>query len=70
MSANVQPTEIAGEHWIIIKIDGHGLTPRGPFATADEAEAVAAQLGAICRGILRRPVQIDVHAHRQREKHL
>ena len=47
MTTNIQPVEIAGEHWITIKMDGCDMEPRGPFSTTEAAEAAATKFGAI-----------------------
>ena len=57
---DIQPIEIDGEHWITISMDGCELEKRGPFDSAEAAEVMAAQFGAICRGVLRQPVRIGV----------
>ena len=47
---DITPIEIEGEHWVRIHMDGCELEPRGPFS-ADEAEAMAAQIAAVCRAM-------------------
>ena len=39
---------------------GGALPRRGPYDSDAEAQVVAAQLGAICRAVLRQPVKIDM----------
>ena len=46
-----RPVEIDGQHWVSVNMDGHEMERRGPFPDADAAEAMAARLGAICRGL-------------------
>ena len=31
MIADIQPIEIAGEHWVRVIVDDHELAPRGPY---------------------------------------
>ena len=50
MITDITPIEIKGEHWVRIRIDGCELEPRGPFS-ADEAEATAVQIAAVCRAM-------------------
>ena len=54
------PVTDAESFWIHIRLGDGELTPRGPFCSEDEAEAASARMGAVCRGILRQPVQIDI----------
>ena len=51
MTIDIQPIEIDARYYVEVSLDGTTMTPRGPFATADEAEAMAAQLGAISRAM-------------------
>jgi hypothetical protein len=48
-------TDVTAEnqYWVHISLDGHELTPHAA-QTADEAEAIAARMSAICR-VLRQP---------------
>jgi hypothetical protein len=45
----ITPIEVDGQFWITIQLDGHETQQRGPFASADEAEATARQIAGICR---------------------
>jgi hypothetical protein len=45
MTTLIQPIETE-EHWVVI--DSHEIR-HGPFASADEAEAMAARFAAVCR---------------------
>ena len=58
MVTNITAVETGNKFWVNVSVDGHGLAPRGPFASAEEAEATAARLAAFCRGLMRRPVNI------------
>ena len=60
MTTNIQPIETGGQFWIVVSVEGGELPRRGPFITADEAEAAATQIAAICRAVLRQPVRIGV----------
>ena len=51
MIADIQPIEIAGEHWVRVIMDDHELAPRGPYPDADTAGAVAARFAAVCRAM-------------------
>jgi hypothetical protein len=55
---NIQPVETEGAFWVRLSMDGCAMEPRGPFATPDEAEAVAHRIAGICRGAFRQPVSI------------
>ena len=48
-------TDVTAEnqYWMHISLDGHELTPHAA-QSADEAEAIAARMSAICR-VLRHP---------------
>ena len=46
MTTNIQPIEIAGQYWVVVSIDGQALPPRGPLHDMNEAEAMAARVGA------------------------
>ena len=48
-------TEIQPQFWVRLKLDSGELEPHGPCSSADEAEAMAARMSAICR-VLRQPV--------------
>lgn len=60
MTTNIQPAELDDQFWVIVSIGGQELQPRGPLRDMDEAEAMAARFGAICRVMLRQPVHIGV----------
>jgi hypothetical protein len=49
--------ELDGQHWIDMIVDGCALQRRGPFANADEAEAMAIQFAGVC-SVLNRPMEI------------
>ena len=51
MVTDITSTEIDGKHWINVNIDGCELERRGPFPSADEAEATAMRIAAVCRAM-------------------
>lgn len=59
----ITPTEVDGTHWVSINMDGREQL-RGPFASAYEAEAAAARLAAVCRGIFHQPVSTPTRRSR------
>jgi hypothetical protein len=48
---SIQPVEADGQFWVRLNLDGDEMERRGPFANADEAGAMAAQLAGICRAM-------------------
>ena len=48
-------TRSENQYWVRLNLDSDELTPHVPAQTADEAEAMAARMSAICR-VLRQPV--------------
>ena len=60
MPARISADGIDEKHWWVhISLDGHELEPHGPFG-ADEADAMAARFGVICRGVLHQPIHIGI----------
>ena len=51
MTIDITPIIEAGDHFVEVVIDGDKLKRRGPFASADEAEAEASRVAAICRAM-------------------
>jgi hypothetical protein len=47
---NITAVEADGQFYVNVSLDGHDKQ-YGPYSTADEAEIMAARMGAICRGV-------------------
>jgi hypothetical protein len=58
-STTITPIEIDGQFWIAIQLDGDEKR-YGPYSDAEAAEAMAARMGKICRGVFHQTVQIGV----------
>ena len=50
-SVDITTIETDGAHWLRVAVDGGELTPRGPFADADAAQAMANRFATICRSL-------------------
>ena len=61
MSTDITPTEVDGQFYVSATMDGQAMKPHGPFADANEAEAVAARFAGICRA-LHQPVAISIRS--------
>jgi hypothetical protein len=55
-STTITPMEIGGQFWIAIQHEKR----YGPYSDAEAAEAMAARMGKICRGVFHQTVQIGV----------
>ena len=53
MTTNITTVEADGQFYVNVSLDGHDKQ-YGPYSTADEAEIMAARMGAICRILSRR----------------
>ena len=58
---NIQPVEADGQFYVNVSLDGHDKQ-YGPYSTADEAEIMAARMGAICRGVFHQQVAIGARS--------
>ena len=58
MSTDITPIEVDGQFYVSVC---QAMKPHGPFADANEAEAVAARFAEICRA-LHQPVAISVRS--------
>ena len=47
-------------YWVHTTLGDGELKPHGPFGTQDEALMAAAQVKAVCHGVLRQQVTIDI----------
>ena len=50
MTTDITTVEADGQFYVNVSLDGHDKQ-YGPYSTADEAEIMAARMGAICRGV-------------------
>ena len=50
MTTDITAVEADGQFYVNVSLDGHDKQ-YGPYSTADEAEIMAARMGAICRGV-------------------
>ena len=57
MTTDITAVEADGQFYVNVSLDGHDKQ-YGPYSTADEAEIMAARMGAICRGVFHQPVAI------------
>ena len=60
MSTDITPIEVDGQFYVGVIMDGQAMKPHGPFADANEAEAVAARFAGICRK--HQPVAISIRS--------
>jgi hypothetical protein len=58
-STTITPIEIDGQFWIAIQLDGDEKR-YGLYSDAEAAEAMAARMGKICRGVFHQTVQFGV----------
>ena len=49
MSTDITPIEVDGQFYVSVIMDGQAMKPHGPFADADEADALSAQFAGVCR---------------------
>ena len=56
---NITAVEADGQFYVNVSLDGHDKQ-YGPYSTADEAEIMAARMGAICRGVFHQQVVTSV----------
>ena len=63
---DIQLIKIGDAHWVSPRMDGHELERRGPFSTMDEAEAMAARIGTLCRALFHSGVIVMPAAPRRR----
>ena len=61
MTTNITTVEADGQFFVDVSMDGHDKQ-YGPYSTADEAEIMAARMGAICRGVFHQPVAIGARS--------
>jgi hypothetical protein len=59
MTTDITAVEADGQFYVNVSLDGHDKQ-YGPYSTADEAEIMAARMGAICRGVFHQQVAIGV----------
>ena len=57
MTTDITAVEADGQFYVNVSLDGHDKQ-YGPYSTADEAEIMAARMGAICRGVFHQQVAI------------
>jgi hypothetical protein len=55
-STTITPIESNGQFWVSTTMEGRE-TKYGPYPNRDAAEATAARLAAVCRGMFRLPVR-------------
>jgi len=58
-STTITPIEIDGQFYVSVILDGHEKR-YGPYSDTEAAEAMAARMGKICRGVFHQTVQIGV----------
>jgi hypothetical protein len=51
MTVRIKPIVHNSEHYVSVVMDGQPMERHGPFTNAGEAEAMAVQFAAICRGL-------------------
>ena len=61
MTTDITAVEADGQFYVNVSLDGHDKQ-YGPYSTADEAEIMAARMGAICRGVFHQQVAIGARA--------
>jgi hypothetical protein len=44
MTIVIQPVKLDGQHYVAVVIGGDEMKPKGPFSSADAAEAMARRL--------------------------
>ena len=59
MTTDITAVEADGQFYVKVSLDGHDKQ-YGPYCTADEAEIMAARMGAVCRGVFHQQVAIGV----------
>ena len=59
MTTNITTVEADGRVYVNVSLDGHDKQ-YGPYSTADEAEIMAARMGAICRGVFHQQVATSI----------
>lgn len=50
MAINIQPVEAEGAFWVDVTMDSQPMRRHGPYS-ADEAEAAATRIAAMCRAM-------------------
>jgi hypothetical protein len=54
----VRTIESGGQHFVDLWLDGHAFERRGPFATSEIAEAMAARLAQACGSLFGKLMEI------------